>query len=76
MSIANRPVLSSQGGSINAQNTRWEPGAVYDSVLQLVQQPAPPVDFDEEIQNNKSLAEQRVESLILRWRSSWERWEE
>jgi hypothetical protein len=60
MSIANRPVLSTQGGSINAQNIRWEPGAVYDSVLQLVQQPPPPVDFDQEIQSNRSFAEQRV----------------
>ena len=60
MSIANRPVLSTQGGSINAQNIRWEPGAVYDSVLQLVQQPPPPVNFDEEIQANRSFAEQRV----------------
>jgi hypothetical protein len=60
MSIANRPVLSTQGGSINAQNIRWEPGAVYDSVLQLVQQPPPPVDFDQEVQNNRSMAEQRV----------------
>jgi|SRR5215475_305068 len=60
MSIANRPVLSTQGGSINAQNIRWEPGAVYDSVLQLVQQPTPPVSFDEEIANNRSMAEQRV----------------
>jgi hypothetical protein len=60
MSIANRPVLSTQGGSINAQNIRWEPGAVYDSVLQLVQQPPPPVNFDEEVQNNRSMAEQRV----------------
>jgi hypothetical protein len=60
MSIANRPVLSTQGGSINAQNIRWEPGAVYDSVLQLVSQPGPPVSFDEEIQSNRSMAEQRV----------------
>jgi hypothetical protein len=60
MSIANRPVLSTQGGSINAQNIRWEPGAVYDSVLQLVQQPAPPVSFEEEINANRSMAEQRV----------------
>lgn len=60
MSIANRPVLSTQGGSINAQNIRWEPGAVYDSILQLVQQPPPPVDFDQEIQSNRSYAEQRV----------------
>jgi hypothetical protein len=60
MSIANRPVLSTQGGSINAQNIRWEPGAVYDSILQLVQQPPPPVDFDQEIQSNRSFAEQRV----------------
>ncbi len=60
MSIANRPVLSSQGGSINAQNIRWEPGAVYDAVLQLVQQPAPPVDFDQEIQATRGFAEQRV----------------
>ena len=60
MSIANRPVLSSQGGSVNAQNIRWEPGAVYDAILQLVQQPPPPVDFDQEVNNNKSLAEQRV----------------
>ena len=47
-------------GQINAQNIRWEPGAVYDSVLQLVQQPPPPVDFDQEIQSNRSFAEQRV----------------
>jgi hypothetical protein len=60
MSIANRPVLSTQGGSINAQNIRWEPGAVYDSALQLVQQPPPPVSFDEEIASNRSQAEQRV----------------
>ena len=60
MSIANRPVLSTQGGSINAQNIRWEPGSVYDSTLQLVQQPPPPVDFDQEIQSNRSFAEQRV----------------
>ena len=60
MSIANRPVLSSQGGSINAQNIRWEPGAVYDAVLQLVQQPPPPVDFDQEIQSTRAFAEQRV----------------
>jgi hypothetical protein len=60
MSIANRPVLSTQGGSINAQNIRWQPGAVYDSILQLIQQPAPPVDFDQEIQSNRSFAEQRV----------------
>jgi len=60
MSIANRPVLSSQGGSINAQNIRWEPGAVYDAVLQLVQQPQPPVSFDQEIESVRSMAEQRV----------------
>ena len=41
-------------------NIRWEPGAVYDSVLQLVQQPSPPVSFDEEISSNRSMAEQRV----------------
>jgi hypothetical protein len=33
---------------------------VYDSVLQLVQQPGPPVSFDEEINSDKSMAEQRV----------------
>ena len=60
MSIANRPVLSTQGGSINAQNIRWQPGAVYDSTLQLVQQPSPPMSFDEEIQFVRTLAEQRV----------------
>jgi hypothetical protein len=60
MSIANRPVLSTQGGSINAQNIRWEPGAVYDSVLQLVQQPEPPISFDQEIASTRSMAEQRV----------------
>jgi len=60
MSIANRPVLGTQGGSINAQNIRWEPGAVYDSVLQLVQQPSPPVSFDEELASTRSMAEQRV----------------
>jgi len=60
MSIANRPVLSTQGGSINAQNIRWQPGAVYDSVLQLVQQPTPPISFDQEIQSNRQMAEQRV----------------
>ena len=60
MSIANRPVLSTQGGSINAQNIRWEPGAVYDSVLQLVAQPSPPISFDQEITSNRSMAEQRV----------------
>jgi len=60
MSIANRPVLSSQGGSVNAQNIRWEPGAVYDAVLQLVEQPQPPMSFDQEIQSVRSMAEQRV----------------
>lgn len=60
MTLANRPVLSSSGGSVNAQNIRWEPGAVYDAVLQLVQQPPPPVSFDAEIQQNRSFAEQRV----------------
>ena len=52
---------STQGGvDQNAQNIRWEPGAVYDSVLQLVQQPPPLVDFDQEIQSNRSFAEQSV----------------
>jgi len=60
MSIANRPVLSTQGGSINPQNIVWEPGAVYDSALTLVQQPTPPISFDEEINSNRSMAEQRV----------------
>jgi hypothetical protein len=60
MTLANRPVLSTQGGSINAQNIRYEPGAVYDSALTIVQQPPPPVSFDEEIQNDRGLAEQRV----------------
>jgi hypothetical protein len=60
MSIANRPVLSTQGGSINAQNIRWAPGEVYDALLQVVQQPPPPVSFDEEMQNTRSMAEQRV----------------
>jgi hypothetical protein len=60
MSIANRPVLSSQGGSINAQNIRWAPGEVYDALLQVVQQPPPPVSFDEEIQSTRGMAEQRV----------------
>jgi hypothetical protein len=60
MSIANRPVLSTQGGSINAQNIRWAPGEVYDALLQVVQQPPPPVSFDEEIQSTRSMAEQRV----------------
>ena len=60
MTLSNRPVLSTQGGSINAQNIRYEPGAVYDSSLQIVQQPPPPVSFDEEIQNDRGLAEQRV----------------
>ena len=53
-------MLSTQGGSINPQNITWEPGAVYDSVLTLVQQPTPPVSFDEEINSNRSMAEQRV----------------
>src|SRR5258708_30251717 len=60
MSIANRPVLSTQGGSINAQNIRWEPGSVYDVALTVVQQPPPPVSFDEEINQTRGLAEQRV----------------
>jgi hypothetical protein len=60
MSIANRPVLSTQGGSINAQSIRWAPGEVYDALLQVVQQPPPPVSFDEEIQSTRSMAEQRV----------------
>jgi hypothetical protein len=60
MSIANRPVLSTQGGSINPQNITWEPGAVYDSALTLIQQPTPPISFDEEINSNRSMAEQRV----------------
>jgi hypothetical protein len=60
MSISNRPVLSTQGGSINAQSIRFEPGAVYDSVLQLVEQPPPPVSFDVEINQTRSFAEQRV----------------
>jgi hypothetical protein len=60
MSIANRPVLSSQGGSVNAQNIRWAPGEVYDALLQVVQQPAPPVSFDQEMQNTRSLAQERV----------------
>src|SRR5215471_8756625 len=60
MSIANRPVLSTQGGSINAQNIRWAPGEVYDALLQVVQQPPPPVSFDEEIQSTRGMAEQRV----------------
>ena len=60
MSISNRPILSSQGGSINPQNIRWEPGAVYDAVVQLVEQPQPPVSFDQEIQSVRSMAEQRV----------------
>jgi hypothetical protein len=60
MTIANRPVLSTQGGSINAQNIRWQPGAVYDSNLQLIQQPPPPVSFDQEIQSVRQMAEQRV----------------
>ena len=60
MSIANRPVLSTQGGSINAQNIRWAPGEVYDALLQVVQQPPPPVSFDEEIQSTRSMAEQRI----------------
>ena len=60
MSIANRPVLSTQGGSINAQNIHWAPGEVYDTVLQVVQQPPPPVSFDEEMQATRAMAEQRV----------------
>ena len=60
MSIANRPVLSTQGSSINAQNIRWEPGAAYDGQITLVQQPPPPVSFDQEIQSTRSMAEQRV----------------
>jgi len=60
MSIANRPVLATQGGSINAQNIRWAPGEVYDTILQVVQQPPPPVSFDEEMQSTRSMAEQRI----------------
>jgi hypothetical protein len=60
MSIANRPVLSTQGGSVNAQNIRWAPGEVYDTLLQVVQQPPPPVSFDAEIQNTRALAQERV----------------
>jgi hypothetical protein len=60
MSIANRPVLTTQGGSINAQNIRWEPGAAYDGTVTLVQQPPPPVSFDQEIQSTRAIAEQRV----------------
>ena len=60
MSISNRPVLSTQGGSINAQNIRWAPGEVYDALLQVVQQPPPPVSFDEEINSTRGMAQERI----------------
>jgi hypothetical protein len=53
-------VLSTQGGA-SMRRIFGGTGGVYDSVLQLVQQPPPPVDFDQEIAN-RSFAEQRSDN--------------
>ena len=60
MSIANRPVLTLKAAQLTRRTFGGNPARFTIRVLQLVQQPTPPVDFDQEIQNNRSFAEQRV----------------
>ncbi len=53
----NRPMFKNTGDLTNTSVTRFLPGSVLPRGLDTVQQPAPPIDFDQEMQNTRAVAE-------------------
>jgi hypothetical protein len=60
MTFCNRPVFSNKGASLNAQNFRLNPGAVYNGEITPIQFPEPPVSFDQQLQQIRGIAERRI----------------
>src|SRR6266446_1508347 len=60
MTFCNRPIFTHKGATFNVQNLRLAPGQVFGSELSVVEMPKPPVSFEEESQNIRSIAENRI----------------
>lgn len=61
MTLCNRPVCSITGTPIpNMENLRLNPGSVIGTKIEPVIFPKPIIDFDQEIQQTRSIAERRV----------------
>lgn len=61
MTLCNRPVCSITGTPIpNMENLRLNPGSVIGTKIEPVIFPKPIIDFDEEMNNTRSIAERRV----------------
>lgn len=60
MTFCNRPLFTNNGASINVQNLRIAPGQVIGQGLTAVEMPQPPISFDKESMNIRSIAEQRI----------------
>ncbi len=53
----NRPLFKNSGDLTNTSVTRFLPGQTLPRGIEPVQQPAPPIDFDQEMQNTRAIAE-------------------
>lgn len=60
MTFYNRPIYYSERDMPNAGNIKMMPGQILPFPIQRVEQGAPPVSFDVEIQNTRMIAEQRI----------------
>ena len=60
MSIFNQPILAAQKDVPITQNIRAVPGQILPFPVQAVQMGAPPISYDQEMANTRSIAEQRI----------------
>jgi len=60
MTLYNRPIYSSEGGLAPAQNQRLKPGQIVNFKLTPVVNPAPGISFDQEMINERMVAEYRI----------------
>jgi hypothetical protein len=60
MSIYNQPMLTSTKDVPITQNVRCYPGQIIPFAVQALQIGAPPISYDEEMSNTRSVAEQRI----------------
>ncbi len=60
MTLCNRPIFTSQTPIPNAGNLRLVPGQIIAGGLSAVQMPPPPVSFEEEMMQHRSVAEQLI----------------
>lgn len=60
MTFYNRPMFTSEKEIPNSSNIRMLPGAILPYAIQAVQLGSPPINFDEEMNSTRSVAEQRI----------------